>query len=314
MINPALKELLQEEPQIKSHVDDKYWKRQVIYMLQKPEWLKTRYGQNPNREAVEAVLSQLKLNTVCQEAACPNYEECFSKKTATFMILGTNCTRNCRFCNVRHEAPLPIDPQEPQHVAEAVLALGLQYVVITSVTRDDLPDGGASHFSEVIRCLRQHAPDTAIEVLIPDFRGNMEALKLVTEAGPDIISHNMETVAALYQEVRPQADYAQSLALLEHIKRYNPNIRSKSGIMLGLGESKEQVLALFDDLRTVGCEFLTIGQYLSPTRAHLPVQAYIEPAQFDEYGAIARQKGFSFVASAPLVRSSYQASEALGLS
>ena len=258
-------------------------------------------------------MSQLKLNTVCEAAACPNYAECFSRKTATFMILGTNCTRNCRFCNVRHDTPLPVDPDEPRHVAEAVAALGLRYVVVTSVTRDDLPDGGASHFADVIRSLQQSAPDTAIEVLVPDFPGNIDALKSVTDAGPAVISHNMETVASLYEKVRPEADYARSLALLQNIKALRPDIHSKTGIMLGLGETKEQVLALFDDLREVGCEFLTIGQYLAPTKNHVPVEAYIEPAQFEEYGELARAKGFSFVASAPLVRSSYHAEEALGL-
>lgn len=281
-------------------------------MLQKPPWLRVRYTHDPNLDVVEELLRARNLNTVCREANCPNYVECFSKKTATFMILGTNCTRNCRFCNVTFDAPQPTDPDEPRRVAEAVAALGLQYVVITSVTRDDLPDGGAAQFAAVIRALREEAPHTAVEVLIPDFQGNIDALRQVADAKPDVISHNMETVAALYDAVRPQADYQQSLDVLKGIKALDPGIRSKTGIMLGLGETKAQVLSLFDDLWAVGCEFLTIGQYLAPTRAHYPVQSYVTPEQFDEYGDIARTKGFTFVASAPLVRSSYHAGEALG--
>ena len=280
-------------------------------MMKKPGWLRTRYLQSTNHKMVEAILAQLGLNTVCQEAACPNRVECFSKKNATFLIMGTNCTRNCRFCNVRYDAPLPVDPGEPQRVAGAVLALGLQYVVVTSVTRDDLPDGGAGHFADVIRALKQTVPATAVEALIPDFQGDLDALKLVTDASPAVISHNMETVSSLYRDVRPQADYARSLAVLQAVKVLNPAVRSKTGIMLGLGETREQVLGLFDDLRAVGCEFLTIGQYLAPSKEHYPVREYIEPGVFEEYGNIARKKGFSFVASAPLVRSSYYAAEAL---
>ena len=281
--------------------------------MKKPEWLRVRHVQSPNLAMVETLLAELNLNTVCREANCPNWAECFSKKTATFMILGTNCTRTCQFCNVRHAAPSPVDSEEPERVAEAVLALGLRYVVITSVTRDDLPDGGARHFAAVIRAIQKRAPQVAVEALIPDFLGNFNALELVTAARPAVISHNMETVAALYSAVRPQADYGRSLRVLEMIKAQNPEIRSKTGIMLGLGEKESQVLALFGDLRTVGCEFLTIGQYLAPSKAHYPVQEYIEPAVFDAYGEIARRMGFDFVTSAPLVRSSYHAGEALGM-
>ena len=282
-------------------------------MTRKPEWLRVRHVDTPNREAVEGILSSLKLNTVCREANCPNYVECFSKKTATFMIMGTNCTRNCRFCNVRYEAPTALDPEEPKNVAKAVKELGLTYVVVTSVTRDDLPDGGASHFAQVISEIRAASPETVIEVLIPDFQGSMEALKTVADAAPDVISHNMETVQTLYPTVRPEAGYERSLDVIRQIKQLNPSIRSKSGIMLGFGETEEQVYALFDDLREVGCELLTVGQYLAPTKAHVPVAEYIEPAQFEAYGVIAEQKGFAFVASAPLVRSSYHAGEAFGL-
>ncbi|MCL2827919.1 MAG: lipoyl synthase [Oscillospiraceae bacterium] len=282
-------------------------------MLKKPDWLRIPHKHSPNQAAVEALLESLQLNTVCQEANCPNYAECFSQKTATIMILGANCTRDCRFCNVRHAEPTPVDPEEPMRVAEAVKALGLRYVVITSVTRDDLPDGGTMQFAQVIQAIRNTTPGTAIEVLIPDFMGNPSALAQVIAAAPNVISHNMETVAALYPQIRPGADYVRSLTILHQIKTQNPAVRSKSGIMLGFGETEEQVLQLFDDLLEVGCEFLTIGQYLAPSKAHYPVQSYVTPAQFEAYGAAARAKGFAFVASAPLVRSSYHAGEALGL-
>lgn len=282
-------------------------------MLKKPDWLRVRHTHDPNLQAMETLLAALGLHTVCREANCPNYVECFSQKTATFLILGTDCTRNCRFCSVTHAAPSPVDADEPRRVAEAVSALGLQYVVVTSVTRDDLPDGGAGQFAATIRAIRKKVPRTAVEVLIPDFAGNLAALRLVTEAAPAIISHNMETVARLYGGIRPEADYGQSLAVLENIKTLASAIHSKTGIMLGLGETEAEVLTLFDDLRAVGCDFLTIGQYLAPTKAHAPPRAYIEPAVFERYGAIAAAKGFSFVASAPLVRSSYHAGEVLGL-
>ena len=280
-------------------------------MLKKPEWLRVSGNRSLNNDAVAGVLKALKLNTVCNEAACPNHMECFSRKTATFMILGTACTRNCRFCNVRHEPPESPEIDEPERISQAVSELDMRYVVITSVTRDDLPDGGAAHFADVIHAIRFRSPKTAIEVLIPDFGGDAAALKIVTDALPDAISHNMETVSVLYSAVRPQAVYTRSLELLANVKRLNPVIRSKSGIMLGLGETEAQVYELFDDLREVGCEFLTIGQYLAPTRNHLPVFEYIEPHRFEEYGEAARNKGFAFVASAPLVRSSYHADEAL---
>ena len=282
-------------------------------MLSKPEWLRVRYAQNPNTEAVEKLLVDLKLNTVCKEAHCPNCAECFSRKTATLMIMGKNCTRNCRFCNVRNDDPQELDPGEPKRVAAAVRQLGIMYVVVTSVTRDDLPDGGASHFARTIRAIKKAAPDTVIEVLIPDFNGSLDALKTVADAKPHVISHNMETVRALYLTVRPKAQYESSLDLLRNIKLLNPNIYSKSGIMVGLGETKVQVYELFSDLLDVGADFLTIGQYLSPSKNHIPVHEYIEPCIFDEYGAIAREMGFKFVASAPLVRSSYHAGAALGI-
>jgi len=281
-------------------------------MQPKPIWLRVRHADTTNQEAVENLLSGLNLNTVCAQANCPNYCHCFSRKTATFMIMGTNCTRQCRFCNVKHDKPQPLNLQEPQNVAQAVKELGLKYVVITSVTRDDLPDSGAGHFAETIGSIKRLSPETAIEVLIPDLNGSLDALQTIANAAPAVISHNMETVSALYETVRPQAIYARSLELLGSIKQLNPNIRVKSGIMVGFGETKQQVYELFDDLRAVGCEFLTIGQYLAPSKNHIPVHEYITPAQFDEYGAVAREKGFKFVASAPLVRSSFNAGEALG--
>jgi lipoic acid synthetase len=281
--------------------------------VKKPEWLRKPSIVDPNQELVAGLLKELNLNTVCHEACCPNHAECFAKKTATFMILGTRCTRDCRFCSVSHAAPQPADPEEPERIARAAARLGLRYVVVTSVTRDDLPDGGAAHFAEVIQRIRALNPETAVETLIPDFQGNREALETVAAANPAVISHNMETVSALYPAVRPQAVYQRSLALLAGIRRANPAVHSKTGVMLGLGETRAQVLALFDDLRQAGCEFLTIGQYLAPSRKHHPVIEYIPPDQFAEYGEIARNAGFAFVASAPFVRSSYHASEALGL-
>jgi lipoic acid synthetase len=282
-------------------------------MVKKPDWLRVSYVKNPHQEAVAGILEKLNLNTVCEQAMCPNYMECFSRKTATFMILGTACTRNCRFCNVRRGMPLPPDPDEPERIAEAVAQLGMKYVVITSVTRDDLPDGGAAHFAGVVRAIKKYAPGVAVETLIPDFSGDIEALKSVTNTSPDVISHNMETIASLYHEARPQAVYRRSLDLLGNIKGLNPKIRSKSGIMLGLGETESQVHELFDDLREVDCEFLTIGQYLAPSPKHLPVREFIEPRRFDKYKMTAESKGFAFVASAPFVRSSYHAGEALGM-
>ena len=279
-------------------------------MERKPEWLRKKRADDPNVETVEKLISELGLNTVCREAMCPNYGECFSSLTATFMILGRNCTRNCRFCNVTSAEPSPVDTEEPLNVARGTSRLGLRYAVITSVTRDDLPDGGAAHFAETIKAIRAESPNTAIEVLIPDFRGDYDALKTVADAGPDVISHNMETVAALYAEVRPEAEYNRSLELLGRIKKLNAAIRSKSGIMVGLGETREQVLELFGDLRKQGCELLTIGQYLAPSKLHHPVVEYVLPDTFEEYGNAAGEMGFAFVASAPFVRSSYKAGEA----
>ena len=277
----------------------------------KPEWLRLRYHHSEESQQVEKLLKKLNLNTVCRQALCPNHAECFGRKTATFMILGIHCTRNCRFCNVSYAKPQPVDADEPQRIGEAVACLGLKYVVVTSVTRDDLPDGGASHFAAVIRSIREKSPDTVIEVLIPDLQGNLNALKSISEAVPDVISHNVETVPRLYDTVRPQANYLRSLSIIKNISIEGCSTRSKSGLMLGLGEKWEEVLSVLEDLRAVGCSFITLGQYLAPSFDHHPVVEYIHPDMFDKYAEAARTLGFEHVASGPLVRSSYHADQAV---
>lgn len=280
-------------------------------MNNKPAWLKVMYKEDSNRIYTKTILNDLAINTVCQEANCPNYLECFANKTASFMILGIHCTRNCRFCNVSHGKPLAVDRDEPMRVALAVKKLNLAYVVITSVTRDDLPDKGAQHFNAVVNAIQQHSPQTEIETLIPDLLGDFVALKTITKARPAVISHNMETVHALYGDVRLKANYFRSLSILENIKLLDDRIKSKSGIMVGLGESETEVIELMKDLRRVECDILTIGQYLAPSYRHYPVKAYIHPEQFTRYKQIACDLGFTFVTSAPFVRSSYKAHEAL---
>ncbi|MDR0876055.1 MAG: lipoyl synthase [Clostridiales Family XIII bacterium] len=282
----------------------------TIHMSALPSWLKQTYRPSDKMKSVETLLHDLELNTVCREASCPNYSECFNCGTATIMILGANCTRNCAFCGVTNSGPEPLSPEEPYRVGEAVSRLGLDYIVVTSVTRDDLPDGGAAHFAETIRRIRAQSPRTKIEVLIPDFQGDPDALAAVIDAAPDVISHNMETVRELYPRVRPQADYQRSLDLIANVSAAE-GIHSKSGFMVGVGETREQITELFDDLRGAGCEFLTIGQYMRPSKQNLEVAEYVTPEAFEELGEIARAKGFSFVASAPFVRSSYHAGEAL---
>ncbi len=273
----------------------------------RPEWLRVSLSRGPGLKEVREILRRLSLNTVCQAAACPNMMECFGRKTATFMILGKVCTRNCRFCNIEEGEPGPIDHQEPEHVAAAVQELRLKHVVITSVTRDDLSDGGASHFAQVIRKLSSFYVN--IEVLIPDFQGNREALNLVIKAKPGIINHNMETVPGLYSLVRPQAIYSRSLDLLANVKSMDPDIYTKSGIMLGLGETEEEVVSVFRDLRSSGCDILTIGQYLAPSAKHYPVAEYACPDVFEKLRETALDMGFLHVVSGPLVRSSYHADE-----
>ena len=272
----------------------------------KPDWLKRRIDPVAVNQ-MESLLRELNLHTVCEGANCPNRGECFRNKTATFMILGDVCTRNCRFCAVTKGAPTPVDPNEPEHVAEAAQKLGLKHVVVTSVTRDDLPDGGAAHFAAVVAAIKKRLPDATIEVLIPDFQGDPDALQAVIDARPDIINHNIETVPSLYAAVRPMAQYARSLELLKRVKVSGGGIYSKTGIMVGLGETPDEVNAVMDDLLAAGCDILTIGQYLQPTKGHLPVAEYVHPDQFDAYKRTGLEKGFRYVASGPLVRSSYNA-------
>lgn len=273
----------------------------------KPAWLKRRIPAGAAHERVRNLIHKCHLHTVCQEAKCPNIWECFSSQTATFLILGSTCTRNCRFCAVASGPPAPVDPEEPEKVAEAVEQLNLAYVVITSVTRDDLPDGGAGHFRETIRAVRKKIPHITVEVLIPDFQGDPDALKKVLSAHPDVVNHNLETVPRLYETVRPQAIYERSLTLLKRVQKWNPAVRTKSGLMLGLGETAVEVRQTLADLLEAGCRLLTLGQYLQPTRAHLPVAEFIPPEVFDQWKETALDMGFDQVASGPFVRSSYHA-------
>jgi len=280
-----------------------------IARLPKPDWLKKRIPSGQACTEVSSLLRDRQLHTVCQEAHCPNLGECFSRGTATFMILGDKCTRSCSFCAVRHDIPLPLDVGEPQRVAMAVEELGLRYVVITSVTRDDLPDGGAFHFAKTIRSIRDQMPNTRVEVLVPDFQGSEWALNIVMEARPDVINHNIETVPRLYPEVRPQADYKRSLQLLKRSKKIDHRILTKSGLMLGLGEDHEEVLNVLEDLLESGCQLLTIGQYLRPSLRHHQVIRFVPPEEFTQWGELASRMGFLAVASGPFVRSSFKAAE-----
>lgn len=275
-----------------------------------PDWFKVSYNRDAVKE-VNSILADLKLNTVCKEANCPNLGDCYKKGTATFMILGSNCTRHCRFCNVSKGCVEEVDQEEPKHLAEAVKKLGLKHVVITSVTRDDLDDGGALHFANTINAVRNLNPNTSIEVLIPDFKGDHESLDMVINANPNVINHNVETVKSLYDKVRPQANYERSLKVIKYIKEKAPHIITKTGIMVGLGETETEVYELMDDCLKVGCDILTIGQYLRPSEMHIEMKEYIRPEKFEEYKIIGEKKGFKYVASGPLVRSSYRAEEAL---
>ncbi len=275
----------------------------------KPRWLTRRLPTGPVYDNLRAFLRDRRLHTVCQEARCPNVWECFAQGTATFLILGSNCTRSCRFCAVGRGPTAPPDPEEPARVAEAAVAMGLSYVVVTSVTRDDLPDGGAEHFARTIREIRRRLTEARVEVLVPDFGGDPDALLTVLAARPDVLNHNLETVPRLYPVVRPEADYHRSLALLGRIKRFTLSVPSKSGLMLGLGESAEEVEETLRDLLGVGCRILTLGQYLQPTGAHLPVARFLPPEEFSSWRKKALRMGFSRVASGPFVRSSYHARE-----
>lgn len=277
--------------------------------LRKPDWLKVRFSAGPNFARIDRYHRQQGLNSVCRSAACPNQGECWSKGTATFMILGDICSRTCRFCNVSHDTPLPVDPQEPVRVAKAIAELKLKHAVITSVTRDDLPDGGASHFAALTCEIKKQAPECRIELLIPDLQGNQQALKTILEAEPLILGHNLETVPRLYPQVRQGAEYQRSLTLLAQVKELAPQIVSKSGLMLGMGEKRDEVIQTLKDLRQVHCQVLTIGQYLTPTKEHFPVERYIPPEEFDELKQQAETLGFDHVEAGPLVRSSYHAEE-----
>lgn len=278
-------------------------------VARKPDWLKRRLPAGETFNQVRELIEAGRLHTVCQEAKCPNIWECYSHRTATFLIMGERCTRNCRFCSVAAGPPGPLDPQEPNRVAEAVERMGLKYVVVTSVTRDDLPDGGAGHFAATIHDIRRRVPEAEIEVLIPDFQGDPAALETVLRARPHVLNHNIETVPRLYPRVRPQADYRRSLELLRRAGEISPGIPTKSGLMLGLGERPEEIRQALQDLRAAGCRVLTLGQYLQPSPEHLAVETYVPPDDFENWRKAALEMGFSEVASAPFVRSSYHANE-----
>lgn len=279
--------------------------------LPKPDWLRIKLGDPTNQNAVLKLIEGLNLHTVCQEARCPNIFECWTDKTATFMLGGDTCTRHCGFCAVNKGKPMDLDPMEPTHVAEAVKHLDLAHAVITSVNRDDLPDGGAAHWAETILRVREVNPECKVEVLIPDFNGDEDALNAVLAARPDVLNHNTETIARLYRRVRPDAKYAQTLELLERSARFRdtvfPQMKTKSGIMVGLGEEFEEVVDLMRDLRGVSCDIMTIGQYLQPYERRLPVERYVTPAEFAEWKRIGEEMGFKHVESSPLTRSSYHA-------
>lgn len=278
-------------------------------MLRKPDWIRVKAPGSPGWRDTQAIVKENKLVTVCEEAGCPNIGECWDKKHATFMIMGDTCTRACAFCNVKTGMPGPLDPKEPEHTGVAVAKLGLSHVVITSVDRDDLKDGGAQHFAEVIKAIRHHSPGTTIEILTPDFLRKEGALEIVVAAKPDVFNHNMETVASNYLTVRPGARYFHSMRLLQRVKELDPSIFTKSGIMVGLGEKRNEVLQLMDDLRSANVDFITIGQYLAPSRKHHPVVAYITPDEFKSYETVAYTKGFLMVSSSPLTRSSHHAGD-----
>ncbi|MDQ6788386.1 MAG: lipoyl synthase [Acidobacteriota bacterium] len=298
--------MIEEKVLIQNFVNRKNRER-----LKKPDWLKIKLGDPTNQNKVLELIEGLNLHTVCQEARCPNIFECWTDKTATFMLGGDTCTRHCGFCAVNKGKPMDLDPEEPRHVAEAVAHLGLAHAVITSVNRDDLPDGGANHWAETILKVRELNPNCKVEVLIPDFQGNESALNAVLQARPDVLNHNTETIARLYRRVRPDAIYTQTLELLDRSAYFRDtqfsNMKTKSGIMAGLGETFEEVVALMKDLRSVSCDIMTIGQYLQPYEKRLPVERYVTPEEFAEWKRIGLSLGFKHVESSPLTRSSYHA-------
>ncbi len=275
----------------------------------KPDWLKVRFPAGPNYARIDRLHREQGLHSVCRSAACPNQGECWEQGTATFMILGNHCTRDCRFCNVAHDTPLPVDPQEADKVARAIAELDLRHAVITSVTRDDLADGGAAQFAAVTRSIHACSPQCRVELLIPDLQGNLGALETILAAKPEVLGHNLETVPRLYRAARAGADYRRSLELLTAAAQIAPGIPTKSGLMLGMGETMDEILEVMQDLRRAGCGMLTLGQYLQPTRNHLPVIRYIEPGEFRELHQAGIQIGFTHVEAGPLVRSSYHAAE-----
>jgi len=279
-------------------------------VLRKPSWIRARPSSSKAFYDVKRILREQKLHTVCEEASCPNIGECFGKGTATFMILGDLCTRRCPFCDVAHGRPLPPDAEEPLHLAQSIATMGLRYVVITSVDRDDLRDGGAQHFVDCIRQIRLHSPGTKIEILVPDFRGRLEvALEKLSAYPPDVLNHNLETVPRLYKQCRPGADYAHSLKLLNDFKAGSPQVPTKSGLMLGLGETDNEIHEVLSDLRQNGVELLTVGQYLQPSIGHLPVMRYVSPDSFKELERVAAEMGFRNASCGPMVRSSYHADQ-----
>jgi len=279
-----------------------------VAALKKPSWIRTKLPTSQRFQDIKSILRKNSLFTVCEEASCPNIGECFSKGTATFMILGDMCTRRCPFCDVAHGRPEPADPAEPKRLAETISSLGLSYVVITSVDRDDLRDGGATHFVDCIKQIRLKCPQTKIEILTPDFRGRLDkALNILSESPPDVMNHNLETVPRLYRKARPGASYENSLNLLLEFKKQHPNVLTKSGLMVGLGETDEEITSVLDDLNEKLVDMVTIGQYLQPTNGHLPVERFVHPDQFEKFKDYGDKLGFKHVASGPLVRSSYHA-------
>ncbi|MCS3454960.1 lipoyl synthase [Aeromonas rivuli] len=304
------------EPGVKLRDGDKMALIPVKFMpdpteevLRKPDWMRIKLPPSSQKiEHIKSTLRKNKLHSVCEEASCPNLAECFNHGTATFMIMGAICTRRCPFCDVAHGRPLALDPDEPQKLALTIKEMGLKYVVITSVDRDDLRDGGAQHFADCIKQIREHSPQTRIEILTPDFRGRMEqALDVFRETPPDVFNHNLETAPRMYRVARPGADYKWSLELLRRIKEMHPHVPTKSGVMMGLGETNEEIVQVLKDLREHGVNMLTLGQYLQPSRHHLPVKRYVPPAEFDELKDVAMDLGFSHAACGPFVRSSYHA-------
>ncbi len=298
---------LPEKPERPRHPEKQ--NRAETPVLRKPEWIRVKAPISKGFSQTRDIVRSKNLHTVCEEAACPNIGECWDKRHATMMIMGDTCTRACAFCNIRTGLPAPLDTQEPSHVAEAVAEMGLKHVVITSVDRDDLEDGGANHFARVVRAIRNAAPKTTIEILTPDFLRKNGAAETVIDSGPDVFNHNLETVPRLYLSIRPGARYYHSLRLLERVKERDPQMFTKSGIMVGLGETREEVMQVMDDMRSAGIDFITIGQYLQPTRKHAAIDRFVHPDEFKSYETIARAKGFLMVAASPLTRSSHHAGE-----